>query len=149
MGETAPEPTKETTPEPTKEATLDLPENDSKEDTLETLSNLAEEIITTNEDDKANISKEKSPSVEAISQELSDKDTNGTVNEDKDDLANVKGMKGLSDFLEKSVPEKNIVNGNSENSDITENGNSNAKYDDDVEVIGGIEENTPAKTEIN
>ena len=40
------------------------------------------------------------------------------------------------------------MNGNSENRDVKENGSSIGKYDDDVEVIGGIEENTLEKTEI-
>ena len=60
----------------------------------------------------------------------------------------MKGAKGLSDFLENSIPANAVVKGNSENRDVKENGSSNGKYDDDVEVIGGIEENTLEKTEI-
>merc|ERR1719403_522429 len=144
--EPTPEPTKETTPELIKEATPDLPKSDSKEDTLELLSNLAEEIIANTEDDKSNLSKDKSSSAEAIPQEFTVKDTNGK-NEDTDVEAPMKGAKGLSDFLENSIPANAVVNGNSENRDVKENGSSNGKYDDDVEVIGGIEENTLEKTE--
>merc|ERR1719403_764634 len=144
--EPTPEPTKETTPELIKEATPDLPKSDSKEDTLELLSNLAEEIIANTEDDKSNLSKDKSSSAEAIPQEFTVKDRNGK-NEDTDVEAPMKGAKGLSDFLENSIPANAVVNGNSENRDVKENGSSNGKYDDDVEVIGGIEENTLEKTE--
>merc|ERR1711862_474439 len=108
---------KESTPEPeevTKEATPEVETN------KEELSRLAEEIIA---DDKESV-KEKSPSIEAISPEPTEIETDGTNGHTEED----QGAKGLKDFMEKTIPD----------TDKIENGFTHIT-EDDVEIIGAVE----------
>ena len=81
---------------------------------------LAEEIIAENKETV----KEKSPSIEAISPEPSEVETNGTNGHTEED----EGAKGLKDFMEKTIPD----------TDKIENGFTHIT-EDDVEVIGAVE----------
>ena len=124
----------EVTPEPKEAEKVATPEPEVKEETLETLSNLAEEILDSLTGDENNKpSKEKSPSVEAISPEPEEPKTNGNHNfeeskEAEDQNTSVKGLP----TVEKVIPEPEI-----ETNGLSKDKNNE---DDGVEIIGSVEE---------